>query len=232
MDSKKRTQILYDDPNSMFKSAKKIYLHELQGATLRTSKPFPEDINVGLKAADLLSSLIGNLQQIDDIAKYFLDGMDDINFYRVYNLVSTRTSNKLVNECLVLIKKMMKISMKSFNEDDVFNLFSIFRDIKETFEFITTNVEFMNTPYYGERDFINYLRSIEKLLQSLDQFILFLGESTGSQITRQNQPLAPQIQQDEPIDLPPAPELEGAGRFKVLSKRISKRQPYNFKRFL
>ena len=70
MDSKKRTQILYDDPNSIFKAGKKIYLHDLQGSTLSSKKPFPNDINAGLKTANLVVTLISKLTTINSILDY------------------------------------------------------------------------------------------------------------------------------------------------------------------
>lgn len=233
MDSKKRTQILYDDPNSIFKAGKKIYLHELKGATLKTTKQFPEDISIGLKGADLLSSLIVKLQQINDITNYFYDGISNINFYQVYNLVSVRNNNKLVNESLNIINKLSKLPKTVFNEDDVYSLLSVFTDIKETIELIMENPEFTDTPYYRSRDFMSFVDNTLKLLQSLNDFILSLGVSTGTSVgTEQPQPQPVIIQQEEPIDLEPAPPLEGAGRFRVLSHRIRKQQPSPFKRFL
>jgi hypothetical protein len=231
MDSKRRTQILYDDPNSMFKSGKKIYLHELQGATLKTSKPFPTDISIGLKGADLLSSLIGKLQQIQVISKYFLDGMSDVNFYQVYNLVSIRESNKLSNQCKALIKKLSLLPTDIFNEDDIFSVISVFNDIKETAELIVSNEEFAQVAFYGTREFINYMDKIRELLSSLQVFIAKINTSiVQTPLIFPQQPQAPP--QEDLVNLEPPPPLEGAGRFKVLSGRIRKQQQHNFKRFL
>jgi hypothetical protein len=80
MDSKRRTQILYDDPNSMFKSGKKIYLHELQGATLKTSKASPNQLEQELKTSTLVVELI---QKLNSKLEVIIKQYDKCNYTNI-----------------------------------------------------------------------------------------------------------------------------------------------------
>jgi hypothetical protein len=249
MNSKRRTQILYDDPNSMFKSGKKIYLHELQGATLKTSKPFPEDIRVGVKAADLFSSLISNLSQLQNIVEYFYTGLfERILVDNSFSKISLRSANKLILNIEQLLSKLSKFPPSVFNEDDIFSLMSFYRDIitklQEMSEYESDVNEIFIDEWFKSSEFKVFFTKMTKLFPKIHTFINLVNIS-GLTGTNKEANIPSLVPNDLPgyidvipppedlVDLEPAPPLEGAGRFnKVLSSRIRKQQQHNFKRFL
>lgn len=248
MDSKKRTQILYDDPNSMFKSGKKIYLHELQGATLKTTKPLPNDISAGLKAEDLFSSLISSLSQLQNIVEYFYIGLFEVPLIdNSFSKLSTRSGNKLILNIEQLLTKLRRFPPSIFNEDDIFSLLSFYRDIiiklQEMSEYEADVNEIFIDQYFRSTEFKVFFTKLTKLFPKLNQFINLINTSglTGTNKESNIPSLVPNDlpgyidvipPQDDAVDLEPAVPLEGAGRFKVLSSRIRKQQQHNFKRFL
>ena len=252
MDSRLRTKILYEDPNSIFKSGKKVYLHELQGATLKTTRPTPDDITIGLKGAESMSMLINQLSQLQTIIDFFYTQIyENTKMYATYNVVSARDATKLISSIKALIAKLNKLSPNIFNEDDVFTLLSYHADLTNKLELIILYISNDQDPdyydvaidvFFSQRTFVSLLKSLNTLLNTtLVPFIKSINltgiEGNVSLIQQQLPNIEPQLRDvipppDQPIDLPPAEPLEGAGRFRVLSKRILKQQPIPFKRFL
>jgi hypothetical protein len=235
MDSKKRTQILYDDPNSMFKSGKKIYLHELLGATLKTTKPSPDQVEQELKTSNLVVELIQKLTSVSTYVDY-LDGLFDQNYNvgNAYLLQNLKESVNYITSIVNVIKKILKVPQNSLNPDDVLTINQLYSNIKEKMEYIDiqlrdTPVEFLD-PIFLSSIFQNFYNKLILLYRELDKLIPFM--SVQGTVVLPPQPQPAQQQQDEPLDIPPAEPLEGAGRFKVLSNRIRKQQQHNFKRFL
>ena len=250
MDSRLRTKILYEDPNSIFKSGKKVYLHELQGATLKTTRPTPDDITIGLKGAESMSMLINQLSQLQTIIDFFYTQIyENTQMYATYNIVSARDATKLISSIKVLIAKLNKLSPNIFNEDDVFTLLSYHADLTNKLELIILYIGNDQDPdyydvaidvFFSQHTFVSLLKSLHTLLNTtLVSFIksINLTGIEGNVSLIQQLPIIEQQPDvipppDQPIDLPPADPLEGAGRFRVLSKRILKQQPIPFKRFL
>jgi hypothetical protein len=244
MNSKKRTQILYDDPNSMFKSGKKIYLHELLGATLKTTKPSPDQVEQELKTSNLVVELIQKLTSVSTYVDY-LDGLFDQNYMlqNAYLLQNLKDAINYITSIVNVIKKLLKVPQNSLNPDDVITINQLYSNIKEKMEYIDiqlrdTPVEFLD-PIFLSSIFQNFYNKLIVLYRELDKLIPFMavqGLPSGNILSADlpgrliTQPQA--LPQDEPLDIPPAEPLEGAGRFKVLSNRIRKQQQHNFKRFL
>jgi hypothetical protein len=245
MDSKKRTQILYDDPNSMFKSGKKIYLHELLGATLKTTKPSPNQLEQELKTSNLVVELIQKLNSISSYV-YYLDGLFQQNYMisTPFLLQNLKESINYITSIVNVIKKLLKVPQNSLNPDDVITINQLYANIKDKIEEINiqlrdTPVEFID-PVFLSSSFKSFDNKLIVLYRELDKLIPFMSVQglpsdniisaglPGQLITE------PPLQQQDLVDLEPAPplELEGAGRFKVLSGRIRKQQQHNFKRFL
>ena len=250
MDSRLRTKILYEDPNSIFKSGKKVYLHELQGATLKTTRPTPDDITIGLKGAESMSMLINQLSQLQTIIDFFYTQIyENTQMYATYNVVSARDATKLISSIKALIAKLNKLSPNIFNEDDVFTLLSYHADLTNKLELIILYIGNDQDPdyydvaidvFFSQHTFVSLLKSLHTLLNTT--LVLFIKSINltgieGNVSLIQQLPIIEQQPDvipppDQPIDLPPADPLEGAGRFRVLSKRILKQQPIPFKRFL
>lgn len=243
MDSRKRTQILYDDPNSMFKASKKIYLHELKGATLKTAKQFPDDVKTDLKNQDLMSSLIRDLSQIQNIVEYFYTAMYEAPMLiNAFSLSSMRDANKILGYINVLLKQLRKVKPETFNEDDVYTLYGFFTDLTNKIQGMADYEENqpLQDPFFNQIKFKVFMDKVLKMLLQLGEIMTYLNVS-GSAILNIDQQ---NIQNVPPPPPPPPPgepdgydpdvddEMEGAGRFRVLSKRIRKQQTYPFKRFM
>jgi len=228
MDSKKRTQILYDDPNSIFKAGKKIYLHDLQGSSLSSKKLYPTDINAGLKTANLVVTLISKLTTINSILDYIYSTIvvDEIPVTPSAFIPYLKEGNTLSVSIKSHISDLLKMPQSSFKPDDVFSINSLYSNIKETLEQIDeigANVPIENlNQLLVARPFVSFFEKMSKLLKPLEELLPYISGIPSTEISRPNQ-----------IDEIPEPEpLVGAGRYKVLSSRIRKQQQSPFKRFL
>lgn len=225
MDSKKRTQILLEDPNSMFKASKRIYLQELQGATLKTTKPFPEDQDKEFKGFELMASLISNLylfQQITDV--FYEDAYNRPIASQALDYSATRDAIKIKSTILSLIKQMSKLDVSMFNDDDIFTLLSLHDSIKTDYQELEEFYRNFNIPL----QFGRLLGDIRKVTDTLFEFIKLINVRG---IVLRPTPIEYQPNEEEFADAV-EPPMEGAGRFKVLSQRIRKQQQSPFKRFL
>lgn len=230
MDSKKRTKILYEDPNSIFKAGKKIYLHELQGSTLRSQKPFPNDINAGLKTSNLVVTLISKLTTINSILDYIYSTVigDELPITPSAFIPYLKEGNTLSISIKSHITDLLKMPQSTFKEDDVFSINSLYSSIKETMQQIDTigaNVplDYLN-PIFVAIPFVSFYDRMLKLLKQLEQLIPYISGISSVSVSRPNI--------DEIPEPEPEPVLDGAGRFNVLSKRMQKIQIQPFKRFL
>jgi hypothetical protein len=231
MDSKKRTKILYEDPNSIFKAGKKIYLHELQGSTLRSQKPFPNDINAGLKTSNLVVTLISKLTTINSILDYIYSTVvaNEIPITPAALIPSLKDGNTLSVSIKSHIKDLLKMPQSTFKEDDVFSINSLYISIKETLQQIDeigANVPMENlNDLYTSRIFVSFFDNMLKVLKQLEQLIPYMSGISSVSVSLPN--VVDEIPEPEPV-----PVLDGAGRFNVLSKRMQKIQIQPFKRFL
>lgn len=243
MDSKKKTQILYDDPNSIFKAGKKIYLHELKGATLKSAKQFPDEIAGDLEGADLMESLIRDLSTLQNTLEMYYLVLFEGNNAEIFSGGldgGIRDANKTIGYINILFKKLIKIRPDTFNEDDVYSLLGFYTDMMEKLQQIQqygamANIG-LNTLFFRGIRFTTYLVKMGRMLEKLKVFIDTINASGAyPNISTQN---VPSLFGPEPPPPPPvyppemADEMEGAGRFKVLSKRIRKQQVQPFKRFM
>lgn len=261
MDSKQRTKILYDDPNSIFKANRTVYLHELQGSTLKSKKPLPEDVNAGMKTSDSMVKLISKLSQLQVIVETFFSVFNDPAGMQYFAYTPSNQNIKegssLVTSIIGLIKQLLKVPQSSFNEDDIFSILRLYQDINEKMQYITNEIMtthpgimeqfFLGTPYQS------FHKKIQSLFDSLDKLIPYANISGVSLPDINNvQPYAPPIPEEEnfqdaqepPNDLEPAPPLEegagrrrrirqlGGGRYHVLSNRVRVIQQQPYKRFL
>lgn len=259
MNSKKRTQILYDDPNSMFKANKTIYLHELQGSTLKTRKPTLIDINDGLKSSELMSKVMSKLSNLDSIMEFFTGPLQ-------FGIQPTfiKDASMIITSILPIIKQLMKSKRTSFNEDDVFSIKTMLDDIVDKRDAIITR-------QYGpglNNLFAKFINNLNTMFQAFGQLLPYMditGKIQSMDVIPIENPQAEEDFQDavegppdypdeienpddfienddEPPPLipdyvglepgPPPPIIWGRGRYRVLSNRMSKIQQHPFKRFL
>lgn len=253
MDSKRRTQILYDNPNSIFRANKKVYLHELQGATLKTKKPTPNEIDAGLKTSEQMSMLITNLEKLKTIMDFFYGALFDVEGFRN---VSSNTSVPLIKDGMNIIQKnrriiktLLTLPRSNFNEDDVFSITNILDYIVTTYEYIANQLHHLGPffeSYFSGNFFTKFIDELAKLVvdfQALLPYMDITGKIQARDVRRIDHPQAEADFQDapegpppdeDPLDLDPAPApYMGAGRFdKVLSSRVRQIQRFPYKRFL
>ena len=254
MDSKKRSKILYDDPNSMFKANRTVYLHELQGATLRSKKPLPDDINVGLKTSESIVKLISKLSQLQVIVDMFYSVFYDVTGERSFTYSPTGQSVKeavgLITSSNALIKQMLKAPQSSFSEDDIFSILQLYQDLNEKMQYITESIVNTNPisilySFFHETIYKNFHNKMKGLFEQLDKLLPYANiAGIPLQPIQAPQPIEDDAEfqdaQEPPLDYDQAPPLEGAGRrrmygsgrYNVLSTRMSKIQQHPYKRFL
>ena len=229
MDSKKRTQILYDDPNSIFKAGKKIYLHDLQGSSLSSKKLYPTDINAGLKTANLVVTLISKLTTINSVLDYIYSTIigDELPLTPSAFLPYLKEGSTLSVSIKSHISDLLKMPQSSFKPDDVFSINSLYSNIKETLQQIDEigqNVPMENlNPIFVARPFVSFYEKMLNLLKKLEELLPYISGIPSTERSRPNR--INEIPEPEPV-------LDGAGRYKVLSSRIRKQQQSPFKRFL
>jgi hypothetical protein len=254
MNSKTRTRILYEDPNSIFKANKRVFLHELQGSTLRTKRPLPDEIDAQLKTADVLSKLILKMSNLNDILDYFTGSWQGI----ISSSGILRNGIIIINGIASIIKQILKLPRTSFNEDDGITIKNILDDLVEKYQ--QTIVLLQNAPLGPNQQPIEYpvalrnilatfLNSLSKLFQEFKKVIPYID------ITGKVQSLDIVPMEIQPVDAVDAVDeedfqdavegpmdglegagrrrlLRGSGRYKVLSDRAHVIQSQPYKRFL
>lgn len=238
MDSKTRTRILYEDPNSMFKANKRVYLHELQGSTLKSTQPFPNDITQGLKTSELVVTLISKLTAFTSITDYIYSTLvvNEIPLTPVSFMAYIKDGNSLSVSIKNLITKLLKMPQSAFKEDDVFSINSLYTSIKTTFEYLEEMYDNVPGDEIGQiMTSVTFGSFYDKLSEVVNRLEQLIQQLTGSSnvIVREFNPNveAADVEFQDAQEGPP--ELVGAGRFnRVLSSRIRKIQKVPYKRFL
>jgi hypothetical protein len=247
MDSKTRTRILYEDPNSIFKANKRVYLHELQGSTLKSAKPFPNDITEGLKTSEILVTLISKLTAFESISDYIFSTIvaQDLPVTGVTIIPYLKEGTVLSTSIKTQITKLLKMPQSTFNEDDVFSINSLYSSIKTTFEYLKDIYrdvpgydveELMRTVLFG-----SFYDKMNNIIKQLEQLIPYMTgvSSVSTSLFNPNVEAADVEFQD--VEEGPIDGLEGAGRcrllrgsgrYKVLSDRAHVIQSQPYKRFL
>lgn len=255
MDSKTRTRILYEDPNSIFKANKRVYLHELQGSTLRSKQPLPNDIDAGLKTSELMVKIIKSMSSLQSIIDYFYS-MVELEGQRLgSNSVSQqyiKEGSSLIGTIQGVIKQLLKSPQNSFSEDDIFTILQAYQDMNEKIQYMIEAINDLDRrpilePFFLSSTFENFYKKLKSLFSALDQLVPYANVS-GISIPDINgiQPYEQldeaEVQDDEFQDAVEPPELDGAGRrprllrgsgrYKVLSDRAHVIQSQPYKRFL
>lgn len=232
MNSKQQTKILYDDPNSFFRANKRVYLHELTGATLKTKKPTLVDIKDELKSSELISKLISKLSNLNSIMEFFSGPLQ-------FGIQPTflKDAGILVTSISPIIKQLMKSKRTSFNEDDILSVKTLLDDIVDKRDAIIAQ-------NYGpalHNLFATFITNLNKLLEKFGDLLPYLDVSGKIQSMEVEPPPPPPPDDAEFQDAVEPPEydveveaepLDGAGRFKVLSHRVKQIQRFPYKRFL
>lgn len=256
MNSKTRTKILYEDPNSIFKANKRVFLHELQGSTLRSKKPLPDDIDAEIKTADIVSKLILKMSNLNAILDYFTGSWSGI----ISSTAILKDGVLIINNISSIIKQILKLPRTSFNEDDAITIKNILDDLVEKYQ--QTVVLLENAPLgppdaQGNQRRVEYpialrnilatfLNSLSKLFQEFKNVIPYIDITGKVQsldiIPMEIQAIEPgdedfQDAEEGPIELEGAGRrrgrlLRGSGRYKVLSDRAHVIQAQPYKRFL
>ena len=207
MNSKQRTKILYDDPNSFLRASKTVNLHELQGSTLKTTKPNIQDVKMGMITSSKTIELINNLDAIDTRLNWAVSNLGEHMMFAQVEIV-LREIIKFSGLCQANLRALKKSSQLS--PEDINALSDVQSSISDNFaEFANLDFNIDEIGPYAYNDieqlfkgttFKKVFTSIEKLLQDLFNFINVKNSSTQSPIG--TLPAVP------PGDLQPEPYLE------------------------
>lgn len=220
MNSKTRTRILYEDPNSIFKANKKVFLHELQGSTLKSKKPLPDDIEAGLKTADIVSKLIRAMSSLQTIVDYFYSVFNDAEGVRYgtfsTNQQSVKDGSSLIGIIKGLIKQLMKVPQDSFSEDDIFAILQAYQDMNEKIQYVISEINNRDNrpimePFFFGSVFSGFIKKMQSLFSALQQLLPYTN------ISGSIQNIAPNAIADVVREFPPEqPDAEYPDDFQAL----------------
>lgn len=189
MDSKQRTKILYDDPNSFLRASKTVSLHELQGSTLKTTKPTTMDVKMGMITSSKIIELINNLDAIDTRLDWVSDNLG-IDMYYAQVEGTLREIVKfagLSQQNLRALKKSSQISAEDLVA--ISNLQSSISDSLERLVGIDFNPDDMGPQAYDDvqrlvngTTYTKVIQSIDKLRRDLFDFVNVKNSSTQTPI--------------------------------------------------
>lgn len=204
MNSKQRTKILYDDPNSFLRASKTVNLHELQGSTLRTTKPTTMDVKMGMITSSKTIELINNLDAIDTRINWVNLNLG-IDMYYAQVEGTLREIVKFAGLCqqnLRALKKSSQISAEDIIA--ISNLQSSISDSLEQLVGIDFNPDELGPQAYDDvmrlvngTTYTKVVQSIDKLRRDLFDFINVKNSSTQTPIGTL-----------PAVDLQPEPDLE------------------------
>ena len=210
MNSKQRTKILYDDPNSFLRASRTVNLHELSGATLKTTKPTTMDVKMGMITSSKIIELINNLDAIDTRINWVNLNLG-IDMYYAQVEGTLREIVKfagLSQQNLRALKKSSQISA-----DDLIaisNLQSSISDSLEWLDNIDFNPDDMGPQAYDDvqrlvngTTYTKVIQSIDKLRRDLFDFVNVKNSSTQTPIGTLPGDLQPEPYLEEDIPGPP-----------------------------
>lgn len=229
------TEILYNDPNSFFRASKSVYLHDMQGSSLKTKKPLIEDVKLGMETSSRIIQFINDLDAVDTRFKWISQNLTDVQFAAITIEVTIRELLKYVGLCNASLRALKKST--TIQPEDLQKIYSISESIYDTFDEIKNAIDITNNPeeqnniiddiLLHSATFQKMMNEVHKLVLSCNDFIQTKNVDTNLNI----QTLPIPIDQQELL-----PEgFVGAGRgshFNVLSSRVRDIQKQSYKRFL
>jgi hypothetical protein len=221
MKSQTSTQILYDDPNSFLRASKRVALYEMQGSKLKTTKPFIEDVKLGMETSSRIIAFINDLDAVDTRFKFISTNLTDVQFHAISIETTARELLKYVGLCKASLRVLKKST--TIQQEDLQKVYSI------TESLYTTLDEIQNEISIGEVDdiliqsatFQKMLNEVDILVKSIIQFINIKNQDTGLNLNIE--PALPDLQPEEFV---------GGSHFKVLSSRMRDIQKNPYKRFI
>ena len=224
------SQVLYDDPDSFLRASRTVFLHDLQGSSLKTKKPIIEDIQLGIQTSSRIIQFINELDAVDIRFKWISRNLTEVQFAAITIETTARELLKYVGLCNASLRSLKKST--TIQPEDLQRIYSIAESLYDTHD------EIQNEIRIGEVDDVLLQSStFSKMMQDVDKLVL----SCSDFISLKNLDTNLDIQLGQPRDVIPAAippeemqpeEYIGGSHFRVLSSRVREIQKQPYKRFM
>lgn len=223
------SEVLYDDPNSFLRASKTVFLHDMQGSSLKTKKPMIEDVKLGMETSSRIIQFINELDAVDIRFKWISTNLGQIQFGAITLETTMRELLKYVGLCNASLRSLKKST--TIQPEDLQKVYSIAESLNDTHDQIQNEISIgdVDDELIRSSTFQKMMQDIDKLVLACSDFISMKNVDTN--LTIQTAPL---VNQD---DLEPEPFVGGrrcfgGSHFKVLSSRVRDIQKEPYKRFI
>jgi hypothetical protein len=224
------SEVLYDDPNSFLRASKTVFLHDMQGSSLKTKRPLIEDVKLGMETSSKVIQFINELDAVDIRFKWISTNLTDVQFGAITLETTMRELLKYVGLCNASLRSLKKST--TIQAEDLQKVYSIAESLDDTHDQIQNEISIgeVDDILIQSSTFQKMIQDIEKLVLSCAQFISM--KNVDSNVNIQQTPIV--VNQD---DLEPEPFVGGrrccgGSHFKVLSSRVRDIQKEPYKRFI
>jgi hypothetical protein len=227
------SEVLYDDPNSFLRASNTVFLHDMQGASLKTKKPMIEDVKLGMETSSRIIQFSNELDAVDIRFKWISTNLGQVQFGAITLETTMRELLKYIGLCNASLRSLKKST--TIQAEDLQKIYSIAESLDDTHDQIKNEISIgdVDDELIQSSTFQKMMQDIEKLVLSCAQFISM--KNIDSNVNIQQTPIV--VNQDLPNDLEPEPFVGGrrcfgGSHFRVLSSRVRDIQKEPYKRFI
>jgi hypothetical protein len=224
------SEVLYDDPNSFLRASKTVFLHDMQGSSLKTKRPLIEDVKLAMETSSRIIQFINELDAVDIRFKWISTNLTDVVFAALTLETTMRELLRYVGLCNASLRSLKKST--TIQAEDLQKVYSIAESLDDTHDQIKNEISIgdVDDILIQSSTFQKMMQDIEKLVLSCAQFISM--KNIDSNVNIQQTPIV--VNQD---DLEPEPFIGGrrccgGSHFRVLSSRVRDIQKEPYKRFI
>lgn len=223
------SEVLYDDPNSFLRASKTVFLHDMQGSSLKTKRPMIEDVKLGMETSSRIIQFINELDAVDIRFKWISTNLTDVQFAAITLETTMRELLKYVGLCNASLRSLKKST--TIQAEDLQKVYSIAESLNNTHDQIQNEISIneVDDELIQSSTFQKMMQDVDKLVLACSDFISMKNVDTN--LTIQTTPI---VNQD---DLEPEPFVGGrrccgGSHFRVLSSRVRDIQKEPYKRFM
>lgn len=224
------SEVLYDDPNSFLRASKTVFLHDMQGSSLKTKRPLIEDVKLAMETSSRIIQFINELDAVDIRFKWISTNLTDVVFAALTLETTMRELLRYVGLCNASLRSLKKST--TIQAEDLQRVYSLAESLDDTHDQIKNEISIgdVDDILIQSSTFQKMMQDIEKLVLSCAQFISM--KNIDSNVNIQQTPIV--VNQD---DLEPEPFIGGrrccgGSHFRVLSSRVRDIQKEPYKRFI
>jgi hypothetical protein len=223
------SEVLYDDPNSFLRASKTVFLHDMQGSSLKTKKPMIEDVKLGMETSSRIIQFINELDAIDIRFKWISTNLTDVQFAAITLETTMRELLKYVGLCNASLRSLKKST--TIQAEDLQKVYSIAESLNDTHDQIQNEISIGDVD-----DILIQSSTFQKMMQDIDKLVLACSDfiSMKNVDTNLNIQTTPIVNQDD-LELAPfvgGRRCFGGSHFRVLSSRVRDIQKEPYKRFI